>query len=243
VAFAVRPSVPHVTGPLDGAVNDGTRVPVAGTGVEAATVTAYEDITALGSFLVAGGAWAGEVGLGYGVHSLTFAQSKGGQTSARTAPIRVTVRPRPPTLTATTQAPSPVTVSGTAVAGAEVTIWNGVDEAAALLAGSNGDYTGRLQLAPGTYQLSATQTVNSQESAASASVTTVVLPEPTDAGTAADAGTRPDAGTTTDGGTRPDAGTGTGGGGGGCAAPTGSELLFPFALLGLALRRRSREDP
>jgi uncharacterized repeat protein (TIGR02543 family) len=102
-------------------------------------------------------------------------------TIASDTSVAATFSPPPPTITApltgTSTADPSVTVSGTALAGASVTVLDGATPVATATAAADGSWSLGHTFAIGAHSLSATQTISGQTSAASATVNvTIRLP-------------------------------------------------------------------
>jgi YVTN family beta-propeller protein len=182
--LTVNPVAPSITSPTTGFITT-SPVPVSGTALTGATVTIYDGATQVATAITAAAFGAGvSVPLSVGVgHSLTATQTVNGATSAASSPaITGTVNPVAPSITSPTtgfSTTSPVQVSGTALTGATVTIYDG----ATLVFTTTGDAFGTgvsvpLSVGPG-HSLTAIQTLNGATSAASSpAITGTVNPPP-----------------------------------------------------------------
>ncbi len=181
--LTVNPVAPSITSPTTG-FSTTSPVQVSGTALSGATVTIYDGATPVTSAMATGGAFSVSVSLSVGVgHSLTATQTLNGATSAASAPaITGTVNPVAPSITSPTtgfSTTSPVQVSGTALSGATVTIYDGATQVASAMAASFG--TGvSVPLSVGVgHSLTATQTLNGATSAASSPAITGTVNSPT----------------------------------------------------------------
>ncbi|WP_434389157.1 ELWxxDGT repeat protein [Melittangium boletus] len=162
--FTVRvvPPPPTVTAPRSGDSST-SPVAVAGTALAGARVSAIEGTTLLGSFTAdASGAFTGSLALQSRVHALRFQQTSSGEPSALTPVISVSVRPPPPDLASpadglVTTAPT-VSVSGTGVSGATLSVREDSAMLATLPVSSAGTFSGGVPLNPGVHTLRFTQT-------------------------------------------------------------------------------------
>ncbi|AKJ02388.1 Flagellar hook-length control protein FliK [Archangium gephyra] len=177
---AVVPPAPTVTAPLGG-TSSLSPVPVAGTALQGATVSALEGTTVLGTFTAdASGAFGGSLALESRVYTLRFTQTLGGATSAPTAASTVSVRPPPPSLTApsdglSTTAPG-VSVSGSGVPGATLTVREGEAVLATLTADGAGTFAGTVSLGYGVHVLRFTQSTSGGTSEEASARTVTVQP-------------------------------------------------------------------
>ena len=182
--LTVNPVAPSITSPTTGFITT-SPVPVSGTALTGATVTIYDGATQVATAITAAAFGAGvSVPLSVGVgHALSATQTVNGATSAASSPaITGTVNPVAPSITSPTtgfSTTSPVQVSGTALTGATVTIYDG----ATLVFTTTGDAFGAgvsvpLSVGPG-HSLTAIQTLNGATSAASSpAITGTVNPPP-----------------------------------------------------------------
>jgi hypothetical protein len=180
VTVYAPPPAPTLSAPAA----SGRSVAVNGTGVAGNTISIYDGTVLVGSALVGGdGKWSTVVSLAVGTHSLKATQTHpvSGATGAASAPSSVTVydAPAAPAIaSATTTNPgrwwSTVSVSGTGVAGAQVTLYDGDDAVGTVTVGAGGTWTLSVTLWVGTRTLTATQTLAGLTSPASAAYTAVV---------------------------------------------------------------------
>ena len=142
-----------------------TQVTVKGTGISGETITLYDGSTQVGTATVASnGTWQITVSLGVGVHSLTATQTLiAAVTSDPSAAASVTVlppNPAAPTVSAPASATMSTaqTLSGTGVAGDQITLYDGATAIGTTIVASNGTWSLGVTLAIGAHTLSATQT-------------------------------------------------------------------------------------
>ncbi len=182
--LTVNPLAPSITSPTTGFITT-SPVQVSGTALTGATtVTIYDGATQVATATPAAFGTGVSVLLSVGVgHSLTATQTVNGATSAASSPaITGTVNPVAPSITSPTtgfSTTSPVQVSGTALSGATVTIYDGATPVATAMAAAFGAGVGvPLSVGPG-HSLTAIQTLNGATSAASSpAITGTVNPPP-----------------------------------------------------------------
>jgi hypothetical protein len=180
VSGVVRPAAPTITAPAAGFDTTNTTAAVAGTGVPGAMLAISDGPNVVATTTVdAGGAFSASVSLGYGAHSLTATQTVAAETSAASGAVAGVVRPAAPIITSPingfasmTQA---VSIGGSGLAGAAVTLFDGATVVASVTADVQGGFSTTVTLAYGAHTLTATQTVNGETSAASAAVIGSVL--------------------------------------------------------------------
>ena len=98
-----------------------------------------------------------------------------GLTSAMSKAVSVNVAPAAPSITGTTKAGSFVTVSGTGLAGAVITLYDGTKAVGTVVVGAGGTWSLTVKLSSGSHTLTATQTLaHIPASPASAAVTVSV---------------------------------------------------------------------
>lgn len=164
-----------------GTPNAGAPVAFAGTGDAGDTITLYDNGVAVGTTIVQpDGRWTLSVPLGAGAHSITATQTvnalpNAGLMSAMSKVVNVNVAPAAPTVSTVTKVATSVIVTGTGVAGAVVTLYDGTKAVGNVVVGSGGTWTLTVKLATGSHTLTATQTVAKLPvSPASAAVTVSV---------------------------------------------------------------------
>ena len=165
VTVYAQPAAPVITSVSTPArTTTTTPVTVKGTGVAGETITLYDGSTVLGTATVASnGTWQLTVNLGVGVHSLTATQTLiAAVTSAPSAASSVTVLPPNPAAPAISAPPaatiSPLqTLSGTGVAGDQITLYDGSTAIGTATVASNGTWSLAVTLALGPHTLTATQ--------------------------------------------------------------------------------------
>ena len=174
---------PAITSPASGFSTTNSSVTVTGTGAFGALVAILDGTATVANIPVdPTGNFSLTITPGVGVHSLTATQTLGAATSAASAAVTVTVAPNAPAITSpasgfSTTSPS-VTVTGTGVSGASVTVLDGPTTVGTGTVSSAGSFGVTVTLAVGPNSLTATQTLNGVTSAASAAVTGTVLPPP-----------------------------------------------------------------
>ncbi|MBM7117763.1 ELWxxDGT repeat protein [Archangium primigenium] len=157
-----RPSAPVLTRPTSGTSLVGPTVRVEGTGAPGATAQVLEAGAVVGTFPVAsGGTFVGDLALAYGPHQLTAVQVEGGQTSPASAPVSFEVRPAAPQVSSPTEGATfdgpTVAVTGTGAPGAQVQVREARMVLASFAVGASGDFSGEVELEPGTHSLSFVQ--------------------------------------------------------------------------------------
>jgi Ca2+-binding RTX toxin-like protein len=182
LSFAVYPDAPTLVvrpNALAGPVTFG------GTGTSGDTISVYDGTTKLGTTTVVGGSWSFTATFGVGTHTLTATQTLGVYTSDKSAAdvVQAYATPSAPTLTVPARPSTPVTVSGTGLAGAVVTLTEGASSWSTTVA-PDGTWSLQIALAVGAHTLTASQTKtwDAQTAATSAARSlsfTVYPPAPT----------------------------------------------------------------
>lgn len=177
------PGVPAIVSPANGAVSLTNTVVVTGTAAPASTVTIRDNGVAVASGQAAlNGAFNITLNLASGSHPLTAVASNVAGASAASATLTVLVGPNPPIITApaagTTNSIATFTVSGLAVAGAAVKLYDNGVLVTTLTADGAGAFSYTFSNAAlGGHSLTLTQTSNGLTSAPSAARTVVVNPD------------------------------------------------------------------
>jgi hypothetical protein len=157
-----------------------------GTGVAGSVVQIFDGSSAI-STVSAGptGGYSSALTLAVGTHTLTATQTVNGFTSIASPAVTVTVGLAVPTLNPTPRvvnaasgaAAADISVTGTEVVGATVTIYDGSSLIATVAnTDSPGSYATGVTLSIGLHSLTATQTLNGQTSSATVAVIVTVNP-------------------------------------------------------------------
>lgn len=163
-----RVSIPSISTPAEGAVTDATSVTVTGTADPGSSVAANEGTTTLATVTANGsGAWTtGALTFTEGLHAVTAratdaAGNVSAASAARTFEVDLTA-PDAPVISAPEEGAelnaTPVTVSGTAEAGATVTVLEGATALGSAVAGGSGAWSVALTFADGAHSITATAT-------------------------------------------------------------------------------------
>jgi hypothetical protein len=166
ISVVLTPLPPVLSAPT----NSGPAVAFAERGVSNVAVNLYDSgsagLTWLATFTNnAAGGYSGSVTLAAGPHSLTATQTTNGVTSLASSAALVNVRIIPPPVVLApasglvTTNPSLI-VSGTALAGAKVTLYDGIISNSAVIANSAGNFSATVKLGNGTHNLTAVQTAS-----------------------------------------------------------------------------------
>ncbi len=179
LTLIVNPPAPAITSPLSG-FNTISPLQVIGTSLANAGITVYDGAIQVGTGIASGGTFSVSVALSVGTgHSLTATQTVNSLTSAASAAVTGTIAPAAPVITSPATGfttTSPVQVSGTAVGNGAITVYDGVTQVGTGTA-SGGTFSVSVTLSVGAgHSLTATQTINSLTSAASAAVTGTIAP-------------------------------------------------------------------
>ncbi len=180
VTVVVLPVAPT----LKAAAQSGPAVGVSGSGAPAAVINVLANGVLAASFTNnSSGNYAGTLLLPAGTNSLSATETVNGLTSGPSATVFVTVLIEPAPVIVTpanglsTNNPS-LTVTGTGVAGATVSVYDGTNLLGTAIVNSLKKFSRVVKLSAGTHQLTATQTAGGISSAASAalSVTMNLIP-------------------------------------------------------------------
>jgi len=171
-AEVINQAIPTITWPTPAAILYGT--PLSSTQLDATASVA-------GTFAYTPAASA-VLSVGNQTLSVTFTPTDTTDYTTATATVTLVVNPGPPTITSPASGSSTtissVTITGTGIPGASVTILDGTVPVATSSADSAGNFSASLTLAIGSHTLTATQTVNGLTSAASAAVNLSVIALP-----------------------------------------------------------------
>jgi hypothetical protein len=165
VRATIRPDAPSVLSVSHPPVTRTTApVTLTGRGDANDTITLYDGYRAIAAtFVAADGSWSITVSLAVGAHALSATQTSPAPlrlTSDASNPtiVQVYAPPAAPTISVAARATSQLTVGGTGVAGATVTLTEGAASWTTTV-GANGSWSRGLTLAIGPHTLTATQTV------------------------------------------------------------------------------------
>jgi hypothetical protein len=181
LTLVVNPPAPAITSPTS-PFNTTSPLQVGGTSLSGAAITIFDNGVSVATPTAVGTSFSVSVPLLVGTgHSLTAKQTVNNVTSAASAAVTGTIVPPPPVIGSPSNGfstTSPLQVSGTAITGATVTVYDGVTLVGTTTASANAFSVG-VTLTVGTgHSLTATQTVNGATSAASVAVTGTILPPP-----------------------------------------------------------------
>ena len=166
---------PVILSPVSGFVSSFPLVTVNGTGIAGAPLAIYDGANLLSGIVVnQDGNFTNTVRLTPGVQSLTAMQSELGVTSAPSAPVIISWIVPPPVILAPTNGLSTtnptVTVAGTGMAGAKVTLYDGSVSNSTITVSNTGHFSATLKLGNGFHILAAVQTANGLSSLSSTPV-------------------------------------------------------------------------
>jgi hypothetical protein len=156
---------PVILSPVSGYVSSLPLISVSGTGIPGAPLAIYDGAGVVTNTVVKqNGNFTNTIRLLPGAQSLTAVQIQSNVASAPGAPVAVSWIVPPPVILApasglVTTNPS-LTVSGTAMAAAKVTLYDGIVSNSSVIATSAGKFSAALKLGNGIHNLSAAQTAN-----------------------------------------------------------------------------------
>jgi len=181
ITITLVPAAPVITAPVDGSSSLNPLVTVTGTGTPGATLSLSSGGSLIATAVVdADGNFNTVISLSPGVHLLTAIQAKGGQTSAASEAVSISIRPPAPNITAPfngfrTTNPS-VTVTGTGLPGALVTAYDFGALVGSFTIDASGNLSESLMLDYGTHALTFTQTNSGGTSPLTGEIPFVVVP-------------------------------------------------------------------
>ena len=175
--LAVSPNPPLIASPASG-FSTISPLQLAGTSLAGAAITVFDSGTQVGTTTAIGTAFSVSVPLSPGAHSLTATQTVSSLTSTASAVVTVTIVPPAPLIASPASGfstTSPLQLAGTSLAGAAITVFDlGIQVGTTTAIGTA--FSVSVPLSVGLHSLTATQTVSSLTSAASAAVTGTIVP-------------------------------------------------------------------